>query len=73
MSNAVGYAADPCVLEEAGEVCGSRGAAQYALQLRTDFHKTPRVTPAMAAGLGDHVRPIEEIVVLLDAADTRAA
>ena len=29
------------------------------------IHKTPRVTPAMAAGVSDHVWPLEEIVGLL--------
>jgi IS1 family transposase len=36
-------------------------------------HKTLRVTPAMEAGLSDHVWSIEEIVGLLDAVDQRAA
>ena len=36
-------------------------------------HKTLRVTPAMEAGISDHVWPIEEIVGLLDAADKKAA
>jgi hypothetical protein len=30
-------------------------------------HQTLRVTPAMAAGISDHVWEIEEIVALLDA------
>jgi len=30
-------------------------------------HQTLRVTPAMAAGISDHVWEIEEIVELLDA------
>jgi hypothetical protein len=29
------------------------------------LHKTLRVTPAMAAGLADHPREIEELVALL--------
>jgi IS1 family transposase len=37
------------------------------------IHKTLRVTPAMQAGLSDHVWSIEEIVGLLDAADSDAA
>lgn len=37
------------------------------------IHKTLRVTPAMEAGLADHVWSIEEIVGLLDAAEKRAA
>ena len=36
-------------------------------------HQTLRVTPAMEAGISDHVWPIEEIVGLLDAADKTAA
>jgi hypothetical protein len=32
-------------------------------------HQTLRVTPAMAAGISDHVWEIEEIVSLLDSAD----
>jgi hypothetical protein len=31
------------------------------------IHQTLRVTPAMAAGVADHVWEIEEIVALLDA------
>jgi hypothetical protein len=31
------------------------------------IHRTLRVTPAMAAGVADHVWEIEEIVALLDA------
>ena len=30
-------------------------------------HQTLRITPAMAAGVSDHVWEIEEIVALLDA------
>ena len=37
------------------------------------IHSTLRVTPAMAAGLSDHVWSIEELVGLLDAAEERAA
>lgn len=37
------------------------------------IHKTLRVTPAMEAGLADHVWGLEEIVGLLDAADKKAA
>jgi IS1 family transposase len=37
------------------------------------IHKTLRVTPAMAAGISDHVWSLEEIVGLLDAADKKAA
>ena len=37
------------------------------------IHKTLRITPAMAAGISDHVWSLEEIVGLLDAADRRAA
>jgi IS1 family transposase len=36
-------------------------------------HQTLRTTPAMAAGIADHVWSIEEIVGLLDAAAERAA
>jgi IS1 family transposase len=37
------------------------------------IHRTLRITPAMAAGLSDHVWSIEEIVALLDVADKKAA
>jgi hypothetical protein len=37
------------------------------------IHKTLRVTPAMAAGVSDHVWSIEEIVGLLNAAQQTAA
>ncbi len=37
------------------------------------IHKTLRVTPAMQAGLSDHVWSLSEIVELLDAAEKRAA
>ncbi len=37
------------------------------------IHKTLRITPAMAAGIADHVWSIEEIVGLLDAASKKAA
>jgi hypothetical protein len=36
------------------------------------IHKTLRVTPAMQAGLSDHVWSIEEIVGLLDAVEKKA-
>lgn len=36
-------------------------------------NQTLRVTPAMAAGIADHVWSIEEIVGLLDAAEKKAA
>jgi IS1 family transposase len=36
-------------------------------------HQTLRVTPAVAAGIADHVWSIEEIVGLLDAAEKKAA
>jgi hypothetical protein len=38
----------------------------HALQFRA-LHKTLRVTPAMQAGLADHVWSLEEIAGLLDA------
>ena len=34
------------------------------------IHQTLRVTPAMAAGLTDHVGEIEEVIALLDAAES---
>ena len=37
------------------------------------IHKTLRVTPAMAAGLAEHVWSVEEIVGLLDRRDEAAA
>jgi hypothetical protein len=37
------------------------------------IHKTLRITPAMAAGLSDHVWSLEELVGLLDAKKTEAA
>jgi IS1 family transposase len=37
------------------------------------IHRTLRITPAMAAGISNHVWSIEEIVGLLDAAEKKAA
>jgi len=37
------------------------------------IHKTLRVTPAMEAGIADHVWSVEEITALLDRSDTIAA
>ena len=37
------------------------------------IHKTLRVTPAMQAGLSDHVWSLGEIVGLLDAEEARTA
>jgi IS1 family transposase len=37
------------------------------------IHRTLRITPAMAAGISDHVWSLEEIVGLLDTADKKAA
>jgi len=37
------------------------------------IHKTLRVTPAMEAGISDHVWSIEELVELLDSQGARAA
>jgi IS1 family transposase len=37
------------------------------------IHKTLRITPAMAAGVSDHVWSIDEIVGLLDSAEAREA
>jgi hypothetical protein len=36
-------------------------------------HQTLRVTPAMEAGISDHVWSIEEIVGLLDATEKKVA
>ncbi len=36
-------------------------------------HQTLRVTPAMEAGLADHVWSLEELWDLLDAAEAKAA
>jgi IS1 family transposase len=36
-------------------------------------HKTLRVTPAMAAGVSDHVWELEEVVALLEATETKTA
>jgi IS1 family transposase len=36
-------------------------------------HKTLRVTPAMAAGVSDHVWDLEEVVMLLEESERRAA
>jgi hypothetical protein len=37
------------------------------------IHKTLRVSPAMAAGLADHLWNLEELVGLLDKMQTEAA
>jgi hypothetical protein len=37
------------------------------------MHKTLRVTPAMEAGLADHVWSLEELVGLLDVKSTKVA
>jgi hypothetical protein len=37
------------------------------------IHKTLRITPAMAAGISNHVWSTEEIIGLLDAAEKKAA
>ena len=37
------------------------------------IHRTLRITPAMAAGVADHVWSLEELVGLLDAAEKKAA
>ena len=36
------------------------------------IHRTLRITPAMAAGVSDHVWGLEEIIGLLDAADKKS-
>lgn len=44
-----------------------RFSAPYTLGITTlRAHQTIRVTPAMEAGISDHVCPIEEIVDLLN-------
>jgi hypothetical protein len=37
------------------------------------IHQTRRITPAMAAGLSDHVWSTEELIGLLDQAEKKAA
>jgi len=37
------------------------------------IHSTLRVTPAMEAGAADHVWGIEEIIMLLDGVENKAA
>jgi hypothetical protein len=37
------------------------------------IHRTLRITPAMAAGISDHVWSVQEIVGLPDAAEKKAA
>jgi len=32
------------------------------------IHKTPRITPAIAAGISDHVWSLEEIAIMVDEA-----
>lgn len=50
-------------------------AAAFALYMMfynfARVHQTLRITPAMAAGVSDHVWNIEEIVGLLEASETR--
>ena len=59
------YQAGQCLLEEIGE---SRSDGEPILQYYNFGRvlQTLQVTPAMEAGLADHVWAIEEIVGLLD-------
>jgi hypothetical protein len=36
-------------------------------------HQTLRITPAMAAGVSDHVWPLDEVIGLLEAQEGRVA
>ena len=55
---------DERLLEKAGEPRGD-GGLYFMYYNFGRVHQTLRVTPAMEAGLADHVWAIEEIVALL--------
>jgi hypothetical protein len=58
------YQTDQRLLEE-NEMHGHSVALHYASYNFAKIHQTLRVTPAMEAGVADHVWSIEEIVGLL--------
>jgi hypothetical protein len=58
------YPADKRVLKENRKSHACFRAVRHALQLL--LHKTIRVTPAMEAGLSDHVWEIEDLLKLFD-------
>ena len=63
------HAADQRVLEEARQPHGRHRAALYALQLRAatqDLGNPYPRTPAMAAGVAEHIWSLREIAALLD-------
>ena len=40
-------------------------ASRYALQLLPRIHQSSRVTPAIKAGVSDHVWSLDEVIALL--------
>jgi hypothetical protein len=55
---------DQHLLEEAGEPQGGRGALHFVHYNIAGIHPTLRVTPAVEAGVADHVWTLEEIAAL---------
>ena len=52
---------------------GQSGIPLYKLEKEGRVHQTTRVTPAMAAGVADHVWSIEEVVGLVAGAQREHA
>jgi hypothetical protein len=59
------YPLDQRLFKEGGESRPQRRAALHAPNY-CRIHQTLRVTPAMQAGITDHVWELEELVALLD-------
>jgi hypothetical protein len=59
------YASNQCFLKE-DRKSRRNGAIHFMYYNFARIHKTLRVTPAMAAGLADHVWSPEEMVAILD-------
>ena len=72
MSHASFHPADERLQQEAGEPHG-RLALHYLHYNFCRVHQTLRVTPAMEAGIADHVWTVEEIVAVLDAETAKRA